>query len=54
MITANELEFSMQNPEQYKLYRLYEFGKMPRLYYLKGSMEEACVTATVSYRAWVR
>ncbi len=54
VITANEMEFSKQNPEQYKLCRLYEFGKKPRLYSLRGSMEEACHTAPVSYRAWAR
>jgi len=54
MITDNELDFSKQNAEQYKLYRLYDFGKKPRLYTLSGSMEEACVVAPVSYRAWAR
>ncbi len=54
LITDNELDFSKQNAEQYKLYRLYEFNKKPRLYTLSGSMQEACVVAPVSYRAWAR
>jgi hypothetical protein len=54
MITANELAFSRENPEQYKLYRLFDFAKKPRYYTLSGSMEEACVTAPVSYRAWAK
>jgi len=54
MITANELAFSRENPDQYKLYRLFDFAKKPRYYTLTGSMEEACVTAPVSYRAWAK
>ncbi len=54
MITENELAFSRENPEQYKLYRLFDFAKKARYYTLAGSMEEACITAPVSYRAWPR
>jgi len=54
LITDNEVAFSKENPEQYKLYRLFDFGKKPRLYTLTGSMEEACVMAPVRYRAWAR
>jgi len=54
MITENELAFSRENPEQYKLYRLFDFGKKPKYYTLAGSMEEACITAPASYRAWAR
>jgi len=54
LITDNEVAFSKENPEQYKLYRLFDFGKKPRLYTLAGSMEEACVMAPVRYRAWAR
>lgn len=54
LITDNELEFSKENPEQYRLYRLFDFGKKPRLYTLRGSMEDACVIAPVRFRAWAR
>lgn len=54
LITDNEVAFSKENPEQYKLYRLFDFGKKPRMYTLTGSMEEACVMAPVRYRAWAR
>lgn len=54
MITENELAFSRENPDQYKLYRLFDFAKKPRYYTLAGAMEEACLTAPVSYRAWPR
>lgn len=54
LITDNELEFSKENPDQYRLYRLFDFGKKPRLYTLRGSMEDACVIAPVRFRAWAR
>ena len=54
LITDNELDFSKQNAEQYKLYRLFDFGKKPRMFTLSGSMEEACVIAPTRYRAWAR
>ena len=54
LITDNEVAFSKDNPDQYKLYRLFDFGKKPRMYTLTGSMEEACVMAPVRYRAWAR
>lgn len=52
MITENELAFSRENPDQYKLYRLFDFAKKPKYYTLAGSMEVACRTVPVSYRAW--
>jgi hypothetical protein len=54
LITDNEMDFSKQNAEQYKLYRLFDFGKKPRMFTLSGSMEEACVIAPTRYRAWAR
>lgn len=54
LITDNELDFSKQNAEQYKLYRLFDFGKKPRMFTLRGSMEEACVISPSRYRAWAR
>jgi Domain of unknown function (DUF3883) len=54
LITDNELAFSKENAPQYKLYRLFDFGKKPRMFTLAGSMEEACVIAPTRYRAWAR
>jgi hypothetical protein len=54
LITDNELAFSKENPDQYKLYRLFDFGKKPRMYTLTGSMEVACELAPVRFRAWAR
>ena len=54
LISDNELDFSKQYADQYKLYRLFDFGKKPRMFTLKGSMEEACVIAPTRYRAWAR
>jgi hypothetical protein len=54
LITDNELAFSQENPDQYKLYRLFDFGKKPRMYTLSGSMEVACELAPVRFRAWAK
>lgn len=51
-ITANELEKSKQNPENYYLYRVYEFDKknVKGQYWIrKGSLEELCMVA-VNYK----
>lgn len=34
--TDNELDFTKQNAEQYKLYRLFDFGKKPRMFTFAG------------------
>lgn len=54
LITDNELDFSKQNAQQYKLCRLFDFGRRPRMFTLNGSMEEACVITPTLYRAWAR
>lgn len=54
LITDNELDFSKENAQQYRLYRLFDFGKKPRMFTLSGSMEEVCVIAPTRYRAWAK
>ncbi len=54
LISDNELDFSKQNAEQYKLYRLFDFGRKPGLFTLSGSMEQACVLEATMWRAWGR
>ncbi|MFT3886516.1 MAG: DUF3883 domain-containing protein [Flavobacteriales bacterium] len=54
LITDNEVAFSRENPDQYLLYRLFDFARSPKFYALDGSIEEACVLAPVRYRAWAR
>ncbi len=54
LITDNEVAFSKDNPDQYHLYRLFDFARIPKFYTLDGSVEEACVLAPVRYRAWAK
>lgn len=52
-VTRNELACSQRVPEQYRLYRVYEFGASPRLYVLPGPLDEACTLSPTVYRASV-
>ncbi|MBK9074796.1 MAG: hypothetical protein IPL77_07410 [Flavobacteriales bacterium] len=38
----NEVAFSATQPEHYHLYRLFEFGSGPKLYTLRGPIEQTC------------
>ena len=47
-ITANELEMSEQHPEQYYLYRVFDFDKVSmkgKISIRKGSLKDLCVSA---------
>ena len=47
-ITSNELEMSEIFPEQYRLYRVYEFDKLNmigKISIRKGSLKELCISA---------
>lgn len=52
-LTSNELACSRQNADRYRLYRLYEFGRSPRLYILHGALDRACALIPTQYRATV-
>lgn len=41
-ITPNELQFSRDNAANYHLYRVFQFGKSPRLFTLSGDVENRC------------
>ena len=47
-ITANELKMSEEHPEQYYLYRVYDFDKSTmsgKLSIRKGSLKDLCISA---------
>lgn len=47
-ITANELKMSEEYPEQYYLYRVYDFDKVAmngEISIRKGSLKELCISA---------
>ena len=50
-LSKNELELSEAVPEQYCLYRLFEFRKKPRLFSLSGSVRQRCLLDPVTFRA---
>ena len=52
-VTNNEVRCSEDIPEQYQLFRVFDFGKSPRLYILHGSLRQLCQLEPVLYRAVV-
>jgi hypothetical protein len=52
-VTRNEVRCSEDIPQQYQLFRVFDFGRSPRLYILHGSLRELCQLEPVLYRAVV-
>lgn len=50
-VTGNEVQCSEDIPHQYHLFRVFDFGRVPRLYILHGSLRELCQLDPVLYRA---
>ena len=50
-VTANELRCSEDIPEQFHVFRRFDFGRTPRSYILHGSFNELCQLDSVLYRA---
>ena len=50
-ITSNELQCSEDIPQQFHLFRVFDFGREPRLYILHGSLRQLCHLEPVLYRA---
>jgi uncharacterized protein DUF3883 len=50
-VTSNEVRCSEDIPQQYQLFRVFDFGRSPRLYILHGSLRELCQLEPVIYRA---
>jgi hypothetical protein len=50
-VTSNEVRCSEDLPQQYQLFRVFDFGRLPRLYILHGSLRELCQLEPVLYRA---
>ncbi|KAD3515011.1 DUF3883 domain-containing protein [Arthrobacter yangruifuii] len=51
-VSRNELRFSREEPTNYYLYRLFQFGKPKQAFYtLRGSLEESCVLRPYDYSA---
>lgn len=52
-VSANEVRCSEDIPRQYQLFRVFDFGRQPRLYILHGSLKELCQLEPVLYRALI-
>lgn len=48
-ISRGEIQFASNHEEQFRLYRLYEFRKSPKLFELAGSVEKHCAVNPISY-----
>jgi hypothetical protein len=52
-ISRNEVRVSGAEADRYRLYRLYEFSRSPKLFTLEGSIAEICNLDPVLFRATV-
>lgn len=50
-VSSNEVRCSEDIPQQYHLFRVFDFGRSPRLYILHGSLRQLCQLEPVMYRA---
>lgn len=50
-LTSNEVRCSEDIPHQFQLFRVFDFGRTPRLYILHGSLRKLCQLEPVLYRA---
>lgn len=50
-LSRNELEFSKDFPDQFRLCRVFEFRKSPRMFELCGPVESNCLLDPVNYLA---
>jgi len=50
-LTQNELVCSEDIPDQFHLYRVFDFGRSPRIFILNGSLRSLCKLDPVLYRA---
>jgi hypothetical protein len=54
LVTLNEVEFSGDHAAQYRLYRVFDFARSPRIFVLEGSLRDACILEAVQFRARVQ
>jgi hypothetical protein len=50
-VTANEVRCSEDRPNQFQLYRVFDFGRNPRVYVVTGALSRECRLEPVEYRA---
>lgn len=52
-VTGNEVRCSEDVPQQYQLYRVFNFSRTPNLYILHGSLRKVCQLDPVLFRATI-
>lgn len=50
-VSANELRFAKDHAAQFRLYRLFDFQRAPRLFELGGPIDQHCMLDAATYRA---
>src|SRR5207249_2958499 len=50
-VTATEVRCSEDVPEKFRLYRVFDFGKEPRVFVLPGALAVTCRLEAVQFRA---
>jgi len=52
-VTSNEVRCSEDMTDKFHLFRVFDFGRMPRAYILTGSLREKCQLEPTQYRATI-
>ena len=52
-VTANEVRCSEDMTDKFHLFRVFDFGRTPRVYILTGSLKENCQLEPTQYRATI-
>jgi hypothetical protein len=52
-VTANEVRCSEDQPGRFRLYRVFDFGRNPRVYVLAGALTQSCRLEPVEYRTFI-
>lgn len=50
-VSANELCCSEDGPERFRLYRVFDFARDPRVYVFGGALSRECRSEPIGYRA---
>lgn len=53
-VSVNEVRCSQARPHEFHLYRVFNFGRDPRLYILPGELPSSCHLDPTQFRAFVR
>jgi hypothetical protein len=52
-VTGTEVRCSEDTADQFHLFRVFDFGRAPRVYILTGSLRSACRLEPTQYRATI-